>query len=207
MTEYAAICADPPWHEPGGHNRGSNDKYDTLDRAGILEVMVRAPEWRPAENCHLYLWTTVTSLLDGVWLMDALGFRYVTHGVWVKSKDDDLFDDALSFDISLGQYFRIAHEIFLFGVRGKGFAVRSEARSIPSVLVAPVPRATSSSGGNGRRIHSRKPEKFFDMVERRTVGPRLEMFARTRRPGWSAFGNELPAQEAPTTQEIANAEH
>jgi N6-adenosine-specific RNA methylase IME4 len=190
---YAAITADPPWHEPGGHNRGSNDKYDTLDRADILEAMVRAPEWRPAENCHLYLWTTVTSLLSGVWLMDALGFRYVTHGVWVKSKDDDLFDDA--FDISLGQYFRIAHELFLFGVRGKGFAVRSEARSIPSVLVAPVPRE------NGRRVHSRKPEKFFDMVERRTVGARLEMFARTRRPGWDAFGNELDAQQPIATQE------
>lgn len=184
ITRYAAIAVDPPWHEPGGHGRGSDDQYNTLDRAGILAAMVRAPEWRPADDCHLYLWTTMTSLLDGVWLMDALGFRYVTHGVWVKAKEGELFGG--SFDISLGQYFRGAHELFLFGVRGRGFAVRSEARDIPSVITAPVPRE------GGRKIHSRKPDKFYDMVERRTVGARLEMFARVARPGWDAWGDEAP---------------
>jgi N6-adenosine-specific RNA methylase IME4 len=189
---YAAITADPAWHEPGGHGRGSDDQYDTLDRAGLLAAMVRAPEWKPAENCHLYLWTTMTSLVDGLWLMDGLGFRYVTHGVWVKSKADLA---GTAFDISLGQYFRGAHEVFLFGVRGRGFAVRSEAKDIPSVIVAPVPRE------NGRRVHSRKPDKFFDMVERRTLGARLEMFARTRRPGWDAWGNELDAHDNQPAQE------
>ena len=42
-----------------------------------------------------------------------------------------------------------------------------------------------------RGRHSAKPEEFFVLVERVSPGPYLEMFARERRPGWDAFGNEV----------------
>lgn len=45
--------------------------------------------------------------------------------------------------------------------------------------------------------HSAKPKEFFDLVERVSPGPYLEMFARVRRPGWDAWGNEIPAPSAP----------
>lgn len=41
-----------------------------------------------------------------------------------------------------------------------------------------------------RRQHSRKPEKFYQRVERYSEGPRLDMFARQSRPGWTAWGHE-----------------
>lgn len=196
MSGYAAIAADPPWHEPGGCGRGADDHYDTIkDRADILRVMVSAPCWRPASDCHLYLWTTMTSLLDGLWLVDALGFRYVTHAVWVKTKAPDLATSADP-DMGLGQYFRGSHELVLFGVRGKGFAVRSEDRAIPSWFSAPVPR---DRGGDGKKIHSRKPEKFYDLIERRTVGERLEMFSRVARPGWAIWGDQAPETDSEGT--------
>jgi N6-adenosine-specific RNA methylase IME4 len=45
-----------------------------------------------------------------------------------------------------------------------------------------------------RREHSRKPDEAADALER-LFGPvsRIELFARRRRPGWEAWGNELPA--------------
>lgn len=192
---FAAIAADPPWHEPGGCGRGADDHYDTIkDRSDILRAMVTAPCWRPAANAHLYLWTTMTSLLDGLWVVDALGFRYVTHAMWVKTKAPDLASAAeVEPDMGLGQYFRGSHEVVLFGVRGKGFAVRSEDKSIPSWFAAPVPR---ERGGEGKKIHSRKPDKFYEIVERRTIGARLEMFSRVARPGWEIWGDEAPAQPA-----------
>ena len=41
-----------------------------------------------------------------------------------------------------------------------------------------------------RREHSRKPDEFFDRVERLVAGPYLDIFARERRPGWTSWGNE-----------------
>lgn len=181
---YAAIAIDPPWPERGGGNRGADVHYDVIDtRADILATVLRSPMWRPASSCHLYLWTTMTSLVDGLWVMDGLGFRYVTHAVWAKIDPADMFGGL---DAGLGQYFRGAHELVLFGVRGDGFAVRSEHRNIPSVIVARTPRE------NGKRIHSRKPDEVYRLVERRTVGARLDMFSRVARPGWDVWGNEAP---------------
>jgi N6-adenosine-specific RNA methylase IME4 len=42
------------------------------------------------------------------------------------------------------------------------------------------------------REHSRKPEAFYDLVNLYApeLGPRADLFARTVRPGWDAWGNE-----------------
>jgi N6-adenosine-specific RNA methylase IME4 len=42
-----------------------------------------------------------------------------------------------------------------------------------------------------KREHSRKPEAFYDLIERCSPGPYLELFARHKRPGWSQWGDEL----------------
>lgn len=200
MTAYACIAADPPWAERGGGGRGADEHYPVLDRADILRVMVTAPCWRPADDAHLWCWTTMSSLLDAIWLVDALGFRYVTHAVWVKtSATRDMFGE-LSPQIGIGQYLRGAHELLLLAVRGDGFAVRTEALNIPSWFAAPPPRDP-----DGQRIHSRKPPRSYEVIEARSRGPRLEMFARVARPGWDAWGNEAPATATPSPAAIAAA--
>jgi len=40
--------------------------------------------------------------------------------------------------------------------------------------------------------HSRKPAIFYDRVKEASPGPRLEMFARDSRDGWTTWGNETP---------------
>ena len=192
MTEYSTIFADPAWNEPGGCGRGADDHYETSERHDLLKSMVSAPCWRPARDSHMWIATTMTSLPDGLWLMDALGFEYKTHIVWVKSEGDVDLVGELKLTIGLGQYFRGAHELILFGTRGKGFAVRTEAKNIPSVIIAPVPRE------NGKRVHSRKPEKLYQMIEARSMGPKLEMFARAVRPGWSGWRHGYPVADVET---------
>jgi N6-adenosine-specific RNA methylase IME4 len=49
---------------------------------------------------------------------------------------------------------------------------------VPKLLVSP------------RREHSRKPDEAHERIERLIEGPYLELFARTTRPGWDAFGNQ-----------------
>ena len=43
-----------------------------------------------------------------------------------------------------------------------------------------------------RGRHSEKPQAFFDLVERVSPGPRLEMFSRAVRPGWDGHGDQYP---------------
>jgi N6-adenosine-specific RNA methylase IME4 len=41
------------------------------------------------------------------------------------------------------------------------------------------------------REHSRKPAEVYRRIERFCAGPRIELFARERRPGWISWGDEI----------------
>jgi len=183
---YSTVVADPPWPESGGGRvkRGADRHYPLMTVAGIEALMRSTLDGLVAPDAHLYLWVTNSFLPSGLRVMDYCGFRYVTNIAWVKPR------------IGIGQYFRGQHELCLFGVRGKGFAARTSSRSLPSVLVADH-RKTEAGG----RLHSGKPEEFYRLVEARSFGPRLELFARRRRDGWSVAGDD-PALDA--VEEVRN---
>lgn len=170
---YRTVSLDPPWWEAGGGKikRGADRHYDLLKTHAMPGVIYGSGVFKPATDSHMYMWVTNNFLKDGLWLMDALGFRYVTNVVWPKHK------------AGLGQYFRGKHELILFGVRGRGKAesVYQDTRSITSVL--DVPKQS--------RVHSRKPVEAFQMIEARSKGPYLEMFADPScapRDGWTPWG-------------------
>jgi N6-adenosine-specific RNA methylase IME4 len=172
MTRFSTVVIDPPWMETGGGKirRGADRHYDLLRSEDIPSVVMGCPYWNDvASSAHLYLWATNNFLPDALQVMSQLGFTYKTNVVWVKQR------------IGLGQYFRGRHELCLFGVRGDAYSVRTSDRTIASVVQA------------DRGIHSKKPEEFMRMVQRRSQGPYLELFARSPRPGWVTWGDEVPA--------------
>lgn len=62
------------------------------------------------------------------------------------------------------------------------------------------PLWTESGGGKIRRGANRhyllmKTAAFLDLVEKRSVGPYLEIFARRTRENWTCWGNEVPVEE------------
>jgi len=177
---YAAILADPPWLERGGGQckRGADRHYPLLATIDIPRVIMASGFWSPANDAHLYLWATNNFLPDGLWVMSQLGFRYVTNVCWVKDR------------AGLGQYFRGKHELLLFGVRGRGFGAKTDARDIDSVL------DDESCYGAPRGEHSAKPHLFHELVERRSRGPYLELFARSQRDGWTSWGTDIRARMA-----------
>lgn len=164
---FHCIVADPPWNESGGGRikRGADRHYPLMKTPQIIELMASCPLYQPAENAHMYLWVTNNFLRDGLAVLDALGWRYVTMLTWAKEGK-----------IGLGQYYRGMTEHVLFAVRGVQPAL---ARTESTLILAP------------RGAHSVKPQAFYDRVERVSPGPRLEMFARIHRPGWTAWGNEV----------------
>jgi N6-adenosine-specific RNA methylase IME4 len=189
---YKTIAADPPWKELGGCGRGTGNHYETIrDKADILRVMVTAPCWRPAVVSHLWLWTTTTSLRDGIWLMEALGYDYKTFAIWAKlSQQGELI-------AGMGQYTRHTFEPILFGVRGNGARKLTPAGHGYVDLVETVEKAV-------RQGHSEKPAEMYQLIERVSLGtPRLEMFARKPRKGWDIFGIDGYQREAGNATDVA----
>lgn len=200
--KFSTIAIDSPWSERGGGKikRGADRHYKVMKTDDIIETILSAPVWYPDDDAHLYLWVTNNFLRDGLYVMESLGFRYVTNVVWDKQKlasekelkqlvalyeEDPVAALAILHDMQrrrqmgLGQYFRGVHELLLFGVRGQGYAVKTDSRSVRGGVASP------------RKKHSEKPQAAYDLIEARSEGPYLEMFAREQRPGWTVWGDEV----------------
>lgn len=178
--EYRTILSDPPWEERGGGQikRGADRHYPLMPTKDICALPVR--EW-VAPNAHLYLWTTNNFLEDGLEVMRAWGFRFVTKVTWCKR------DENGRWQIGLGQYFRGCTEDCLFGVRG----------NVPYRTKSDGTRAQGRTGFDAPRgEHSAKPEEMRRMAELVSHGPYLEMFARRPVDGWDVWGLEAPTGAA-----------
>lgn len=91
---YRTIYADPPWHEQGGGRikRGADRHYPLMKTQEICRLPV--DKWA-APNAHLYLWVTNNYVPDGLEVMRAWGFRYVTKIDWYKGYFDDYGCDVI----------------------------------------------------------------------------------------------------------------
>jgi N6-adenosine-specific RNA methylase IME4 len=170
---YPIILADPPWQleDRGTPGRRIENHYATLPYEAICAFT--DPAGRPVADLAaavLYLWTFGPKMEEAMAVIRAWGFTYRTDRCWPKSS------------IGTGQWVRRQHETLLITRRG-AFPVPAEANRPSSVIVGP------------RGRHSEKPDIVYEDIDRTYpgVGPRLELFARTRRPGWDAWGNEVPA--------------
>jgi len=174
--KYKTLVIDPPWSEVGGGKikRGAQKHYSVMKTPAIIATILQSEPFKHInEDAHLYLWVTNSFLKDGLKVMEALGFTYKTNWVWAKDR------------FGLGQYHRGQHELCLFGVRGKGYNVKTDSKSISSLITAK------------RRAHSQKPEEFYDMIEKRSIGPYIDMFHRgkARNSQWDVWGNEAVQED------------
>lgn len=171
---WRTALLDPPWNERGGGKikRGADRHYPLLKTPEMPSVIRGSGRWRPAESAHVYMWTTNNYLPGALWLLEQLGAKYKTNIVWPKTK------------AGLGQYFRGKHELLLFATIGRGFAVRTPRRDLTTLLPASTPTR-----------HSEKPASAYELIEARSDGPYMEFFARSARPGWACWGNEVGRRE------------
>lgn len=185
MNCYKTIMADPPWSYGdrkgpcGTGGRGRKAATDKVVQVGVSQhyETMTLPEMKllsmpVADDAHLYLWTTNAFMVEAHELAVAWGFIPKTILTWVKVKKTDLGCPSMK----TGWYFRGATEHIIFAVRGK---LRLLGPCRPTAYLLP------------REAHSVKPDFFFQLAQEQSPGPFLEMFARTRRDGWDAFGNEI----------------
>ena len=186
---FACVLADPPWqfvNRTGKmapeHKRLS--RYGTMDLPAISALPVAAIS---APTSHLYLWVPNALLPEGLQVMKAWGFSYKSNIVWHKLRKDGGSDGR-----GVGFYFRNVTEIVLFGVRGKNARTLQPGRRQVNYL------------GTRKREHSRKPDELYPIIEACSPGPRIELFARGARRGWTVWGNQADDGYEPTWKTYSN---
>ncbi len=171
--KYRVIYADPPWtfstYSEKGKGRSAEAYYDCMSLDDIKKLPVA--QWA-ADDAILLLWVTDPLLEKAFEVIRAWGFTYKTVGFyWVK-----LNRSGTGFFTGLGFWTRANPEQCLLATRGNP---KRKSADVPKLVVAP------------RREHSRKPDEMYALIERLADGPYLELFARTHRPGWDAWGTEV----------------
>lgn len=169
IGKYSVIYADPPW------DIGSmvldkwesplEDKYPTmaLDELKILPIQDIS-----ADDSVCFMWVTLTTLPDGLELLDSWGFKYHICITWDKGNGWS----------NVGFHRRT--ELCLVGYKGRiTEVIKQEGEYIPTLIT------------ESKTTHSTKPQRMYELIEARTIGPKIELFARINRPTWESWGNQL----------------
>lgn len=185
-NKYRTILADPPWYV-GKIGRGKD-----LRPGRVVSPTLHAPVTYPTmsldeisslsvqkfcdENCHLWLWTTNHNLHDAFHVMEKWGFKY--HGIitWYKSA-------------GVGAYLINKTQHLLLGYMGK-FYVNRDGRYVSTIQNFRPER------------HSKKPDLSYEIIERFSYPPYLELFARQKRENWDVWGNEVDSDIQLTTLDM-----
>lgn len=164
---FDVIVIDPPW---GYIKEAHHGSYDANGRRGtcpypeMSQEELKAIELPAASDCVLFLWTTHKFIWDAKELLDHWNFNYRCLLVWDKQQ------------LGLGNLIRMQCEFCLVGLKGN--PKFKDAHNIRDLIEEP------------RREHSRKPDKFYQLVDELCAGRKLDYFSRQQREGWSSYGND-----------------
>ncbi len=196
--KFEIIYADPPWHYNGKMQfdktgkgvdeidlskkifiSSANFKYPTLKTSQLMKIPVHEIA---KHDCLLFMWSTNPHLAQAIQLGEAWGFEYKTVAfVWDKMNHNP------------GQYTLSNCELCLVFKRGRIPRPRG-ARNIQQLV------------RSHRGEHSEKPMEVMQAIEKMfPTQERIELFARRKTKGWSAWGldvlEERDAHSAPSSTE------
>jgi N6-adenosine-specific RNA methylase IME4 len=200
---FGAILADPPWRfrtwdqrvaiprvRSDGTNISAATHYSTM---AIEDIAALSVSDLATNDCSLFLWVTWPNLLEALQVIDAWGFTFKTCAFcWTKAHAGqvEMFQDDITGLLGMGYWTRANSEPCLLATRGNPKRLNADVRQ---AIIEP------------RREHSRKPDCVHGRIERLVAGPYLELFARTRRPGWHVWGNEVDRFEYNAEDDFARS--
>jgi N6-adenosine-specific RNA methylase IME4 len=183
--KYQVVLADPPWrfsNRPRLKRCGGTvdiidpieNHYPTMTTGEIRSLDVKS--LADPEGCALFLWTTNAHMEQAIGVMGSWGFIYTTVAfVWIKYHSRSRNPKVLP-----GFWTNGCWEICLFG------RTRKSPRRVSTKVHGLV------TTNDTFRVHSSKPPEVYERIEE-LFGEcrRLELFARNRRLGWDAFGDQV----------------
>ncbi|MCP4604523.1 MAG: hypothetical protein GY847_29045 [Proteobacteria bacterium] len=159
---FNVISIDPPWpYETSAYDSSGFRGVITYPPMSIEQLeKMKIPA---ADDCIMWLWTTNFFMRQAYQLLSVWGFQEKTILTWAKNK------------MGIGRWLRSKTEHCILAVKGKPVVNLTNQTTI---LEAPS------------REHSRKPDEFYDMVDRLCVGRKIDIFSREKRDNWEQYGND-----------------
>lgn len=168
IQRYPILLVDPPWSFPvpmGHTDRSIENHYPTMPLEAICELPV-ADVATP--DATLFLWVTVPMAEAAFCVVKSWGFRYVSQFCWIKPKQ------------GTGYHARNRHELVYICRRGS-LPLQEPGDTFESVMMG-LPRVDA---------HSAKPDELMERIEQMYPDmPKIELFSRSARDGWAAWGFE-----------------
>jgi N6-adenosine-specific RNA methylase IME4 len=167
---FDLIAIDCAWdfetYSEKGEQKGPRAQYDTMS----LEEIAALPVGHLARrDCLLLGWGTAPLMNKQIAIIEGWGFTYKTALFWNKITKNGKC------------------------AMGTGYRVRSMVEPIfVATLGNPQHKAFPGLLNGVRRNHSRKPEEFFQLVEKccPKLKFRADIYSRQSREGWVTYGNE-----------------
>jgi N6-adenosine-specific RNA methylase IME4 len=170
--EYDIILSDVPIEYRNNLEGSPDAHYDVLSVDKLKAMKVPS-----AKDSMLFFWATYPTLEDALKIIHAWGFEYKSQIVWIKAKDGKLDPDSIQ--IGTGYYVRGSHELLLICKKGSVPLPFEEDRP-SSVFIAE------------RTKHSKKPPGIYNVIEKMYPNRNyLELFARSKRKGWTSYGDQV----------------
>ena len=150
--------------------RNAENHYPTMS---VKEICALPVANIAAKDSALFIWATFPNLPEAFEVIKAWGFTYKTVAfTWVKTNRK-----SPGYFVSLGHWTRANAEVCLLTTKGSPKRI---SKSVRQLIVSPL------------RRHSQKPDETRErIVELMGDLPRIELFAREKVAGWSAWGNEV----------------
>jgi N6-adenosine-specific RNA methylase IME4 len=167
--KYNLIVVDPAWQLKVIKRRVRPGQVEMPYRTMGLDEIKALPITTIAEdNSWCFLWTIQKYLFEAKSILEAWGFRHFITMAWQKT---GMYHGASLFGFNWNA------EFILVGTRGKK-EMYPRQKNVKCAFQAKNIR------------HSQKPDEFYDMIKH-LGDKRIDMFARHRREGWDAWGDEL----------------
>lgn len=173
---YEIIYSDPPWPQKKGNtrkcrpNQSRSLDYPTVSVEACFDL--QDPFFsNTAERHNVFLWAIDKFLHEAEEEMQKRGYKLHARFIWDKENGV-----APAFTV------RFSHEYLLWFYKpGKMLMPRKEVRGKYTTVLH-----------EDATVHSRKPVCAYEMIEDMfPEAEKIELFARSTRPGWTSWGNEI----------------
>jgi len=203
--KFGTILADPAWRfetwsasgrdrcpdGPVTRNQQRQNRPErhyatmTLDEIKALPIADLA-----APDCVLCMWAVDPMIPQALEVGAAWGFKFKTPAFyWIKTRRKGSTRHLLHnepdhklFPMGTGYWTRANPELCLLFTRGKP---KRRSAGVRKLIIAP------------RREHSQKPDEQYVRLEKLCDGPRLELFSRQARAGWTSWGDQVGSRDGP----------
>ena len=164
---YRTVVIDPPWPVTDNNIR-TGVPYETMDVTAIEFFIEEAMNQLTEKDCNVFIWFTNSMMIHLGRICKSCQLKYKTTITWCKN-----------YGLGRPPYSATEHLIYFT----RGFPprphIKGDNRPLSWIATTHKPK------------HSEKPDEMYQLIERLSQGPYIDLFARKERKGWDVWGNEI----------------